>query len=73
VLLGQQFEQQKMTEEREYQAKLRKIKEERKPVRLEDIRQHEKSIENIIAQRNEERYNKRNDAYLTHLSVVKSN
>jgi hypothetical protein len=38
-----------MTEEREYQAKLRKIREERKPVRLEDIRQHEKSIENIIA------------------------
>lgn len=38
-----------MLEERKIQEKLRKIKEERRPISLEEIKHHEQSVEKMIA------------------------
>jgi hypothetical protein len=61
-----------MLEERKIQEKLRKIKEERRPISLEEIKHHEQSVEKIIAQRNEEKRSRRIDAHLTHIEKLSS-
>ena len=53
MLLNQQFEQQKILEERRIQEKLRKLKEDRRHLSLEEIRDHEAAVDRQRALRNE--------------------
>ncbi|TNV85247.1 hypothetical protein FGO68_gene6192 [Halteria grandinella] len=71
VQLNQQFEKQREVEERMIQERLRQIRDDKKPIRIEEIRKHEASVERETEMRKEERKNKRMDAYLSHIQSIK--